>query len=194
MKESMRIGKPMKLKARPIGRDVNQQLLRQMQNRVAETCVGPSALRNQGSPGVIGRTRKRLKRIDLAGFSVRSKRAFASRLDRETIRLKKALPRNAQNWGTARKALNLFLRDALYHRVLCDSYGLARLERWLEVPLDRYVAKAIRRELPSAGLPRWLGIKHLKPEVSMVYQAAAAEIATIRRTARVHLDLVWWRP
>lgn len=165
-----------------------------MQNHVAETAVGPSALRNQGSPGVVSATRSSLKAADLARWSVLSKRAFTALLDIETDRLKKRLPRGARNWGTARKALNLFLRDVLYHRVLCRTYRLSRLEPWLEVPLDSYVAEAIRRELPNANLPRWPGVKYLEPEVSIVFQAAAASIAAKECTARVHLDLRWWRP
>jgi hypothetical protein len=165
-----------------------------MQNHVAETAVGPSALRNQGSRGVIARTRSRLRKIDLARFSVRSRSAFAARLDAETKRLRKALPRGARNWGTARKALNLFLRDVLYHRLLCKFYGLDSLEQRLEVPLDSYVAKAIRGELPREDLPKWPGVKHLTPQISMVYQTAAAQIAAKEQIARVHLDLRWWRP
>ena len=69
---------------------------------------------------------------------------FQSRLNVATRRLKDRLPKGARNWGAARKALNIFLRDVLYNHYLRSRHHLDRLEEWLEVPLDRDVAAALR--------------------------------------------------
>ena len=85
--------------------------------------------------------------------------------------LKRRLPKGARSWGAARKALNIFLRDVLYNHYLRSHHGLDRLEDWLEVPLDRDVAVALRAESEGGELPRWKTIKRLTPDVSGRYQA-----------------------
>jgi hypothetical protein len=89
--------------------------------------------------------------------------------------------------------VNLFLRDVLYNRFLCDHYRLAHVEPWLEVPLDGDVAEQLRRESEGVALSKWNGIKRVTPELSNEYQCAAARVAERKQTARVHLDLLWWR-
>jgi hypothetical protein len=164
-----------------------------MQNRIAEAAVGPSALRNQGAPGVVGVARKCFKELDLGTFTVASERGFVQRLDASTENLRKRFPRGARNWGAARKALNLFLRDALYNTFLSKHYHLARLEAWLEIPLDRDVAAGLHSDSHGDRLPGWIGIKHLTPEVSRIYQEIAKLIADEKNIARIHLDLLYWR-
>ena len=60
------------------------------------------------------------------------------------------MPKGAQAWGTARKALNIFLRDALYTTYLSKRYGLPRAEASLEIPLDSITAVRLR-EVYGAG-------------------------------------------
>jgi len=174
---------------RPLAADA--ALLGLIQDRTAHSSVDAATLRNQGGPGVLAATRARLARIDLSGFTAGSGAAFAARLNAETGRLRRAMPGGAGPWGAARKALNLFLRDVLYQRLLCEGYRLRRLEPWLEIPLDSIVAAAIQREASSAGIPRWPGLKHLTPEISAVYQSAAGKVARTHATARIHLDIFW---
>lgn len=169
------------------------QFLRTMQNRIAETAVGPSALRNQGAPGVVGVARNFFKELDLGRFAVASERVFIQRLNAATANLCKRFPRGARNWGAARKALNLFLRDALYNTFLSKHYHLGRLEAWLEIPLDRDVAAGLYSDSHGDRLPKWIGFKHLKPEVSKIYQQAAKLVAKKQHIERVHLDLTYWR-
>jgi hypothetical protein len=87
--------------------------------------------------------------------------------------------------GAARKALNLFLRDAFYNVYLRQRFKLARCERCLEVPLDRIVADGLcqRRSEP---LPRWPGVKHLTARISETYQRAAELEANSLGLSRVH--------
>ena len=80
---------------------------------------------------------------------------FQRRLDRQTERLRRALPQTARHWGLSRKLLNIFLRDALYTGYLSDYYRLSVAERFFEVPLDSISGKAIRKCRSGAKLPRW---------------------------------------
>jgi hypothetical protein len=168
------------------------QLLELLQRRLAETAIGASTLRNQGNSGVVARARRHLGTVDLRRFAVKRDTSFHAALNDQTEALRRAFPSRAKHWGTARKALNIFLRDALYNRYLSQHYGLEALESWLEVPLDRDVADGIAQSY-IGRLPRWPGVKHLRPPASSVFQQAAQQIATAAGIARVHLDIYWWR-
>lgn len=119
---------------------LTEDFLRILHNRTAEAAVGPSALRNQGASGVIRVVREYFKRLDLRTFSVSDERDFMQRLDAASDALRERFPKGARNWGAARKALNLFLRDAFYGTFLSKHYHLEKIEPWLEIPLDQYVA------------------------------------------------------
>lgn len=161
--------------------------------RTAEVALGPSALRNQGAPGVLGIARSHLKRIKLERFAVKNRRAFRRVLDAETKKLQSAFPTKARNCGAARKALNLYLRNCVYNRYISERYSLRKITPWLEVPLDQYVARGIRRNGEGQDLPRWRAIRRLTPEISDKYQYVARIIAKKRDALPVHLDLHWWR-
>src|SRR6266568_1385296 len=114
----------------------NDSLLRLIEARTAIAAIGASTLRNQGARNVVSNTRGFLRRLDLKQFTGLSTSGFRQSLDTQTKKLQKALPVGARNWGAARKALNIFLRDVLYSYYLRKEYGFERLERWLELPLD----------------------------------------------------------
>lgn len=168
------------------------QFYRDMQRYIAVTTVGPSALRNQGSKGVIKAAQAHLAVINLAKFRVADEATFLRALDDATANLKGALPRGAQNWGAARKALNLFLRDICYNRFLCAKHGLSKSEGWLEIPLDSLVAAALMRRGRRGELPRWPGLKGLTAEVSSKCQSFAKRVANSQGISRVHLDMRLW--
>lgn len=160
-----------------------------VQHRAARVAITASATRGQGA-GVVACARPFLVGLKLAPFGTADPRAFARQLDAATERLRACLPKPAASWGLARKLLNIFLRDCLYTGYLAKAHGLAAAERLLEIPLDSITAKEIRREAPA--LPRWLGVRHLDPDRSAVYQEAALLIAKRHGVARVHLDAYWW--
>jgi len=172
---------------------MKKELIELLQYRTAEGAIGPSALRNQGKSGVLAAARRFLKAIDLFRFSVNTECEFKSILDEHTNDLMVTFPKGARHWGTARKALNLYLRDVLYNRYLSRHFGFRKVEKWLEVPLDSYVAKAIRKGFGIKDLPPWKGIKYLTPESSQAYQEAARRLASKGGFARVHLDVLFWR-
>ena len=167
-------------------------LLKLLQTRTAQLAIGPSTLRNQGAPKVVANTREFLKELDLAHFKMDSPKAFMIALNEETERLQSALPRGARHWGTARKALNIFLRDVLYNRYLCNEYGFRNVEPWLELPLDSKAAKGLLAEFEGSSLARWRNIKDLTAVMSDDYQNIAKQVAERRGIARIHLDLIYW--
>ncbi len=108
-------------------------------------------------PGVIKAAQKYLAVVDLSTLNTESEDEFVTVLNAHTERLKAALPSGAQHWGAARKALNLFLRDVCYNRLLCDRYGLGTSEEWVEIPLDGLAAGALKRGAGRGKLPPWPG-------------------------------------
>ena len=172
---------------------MTKDFLSRLQTRTAEAAIGASALRNQGAKGVVKAAREALAKMKLKNFIQFGGGRFLSTLDHTTESVKNAFPAGAKNWGAARKAINLFLRDSVYNLDLSESHGLKKIRRWLEVPLDGDVGNALRSEPEGKTLPRWPGLKKLTPEVSGKYQAVATKVAKRKRVARVDLDVYYWR-
>jgi len=168
------------------------QFYRDMQRYIAVTTIGPSTLRNQGASGVIEAAQEHLAAVEVSAFSAPNEDDFLATLSAQTERLRAALPLGAQNWGAARKALNLFLRDICYNRFLCERHALAQSEEWMEIPLDGLVARALKRRAGRGNLPRWPGLNQLTPGVSGSFQVFAREFAASKGISRVHLDMRLW--
>jgi len=162
-----------------------------LQRKVAVTAVGPSALRGQGK-GVLSATQEFLSKVSLARLPRSDPRRFELWLDRRTERLLDTLPLKSRPWGAARKALNLYLREALYNRYLCRRFRINRVESWLEIPLDSAVVKGLKRSGQRGDLPSWPGLKRLTKPVSNEYQVFATDLANVRNIERVHLDIYLW--
>ncbi len=171
-----------------------QDFLRMVQSRSARTCIGPSTVRGRGNAGAVVAARNFLRVLDLAPFGVTNRETFNAQLDRTTEQLRSALPHGCQNWGLARKILNIFLLDCSYTSHLVSAYHLDRSEPFLELPLDSITAKALRKAAKKRGepLPAWPGVKHLTVPISASYQNVAATEGAANGIARVHLDALWW--
>lgn len=172
--------------------------LEKLRRRTAQAAIGPSALRNQGAPGVIAAARSVAEAIDLSRYSTRYGKTkncedILSFLDEDTNTMLAQFPQSAQSWGAARKGLNLFLRDASYNVDLSREFELVAVRSHLEVPLDRHVGEALRYELEGAELPHWGSIKMLQPAASAEYQKVALQVAKRFGVARVDLDVFFWR-
>jgi hypothetical protein len=172
---------------------MNEEFIRLLQINIASRSVGPSTARRMGPPKTVQAARDFLCKIDLTHFKTRTPETFDSILNATTEQFVTELPRDAQHWGSARKFLNIFLRNTLYNRFLCERYELQALEPWLEVPLDRYVGTSLRSEKGGDSLPRWKTVIGLTPEQSSAYQTFANSVARQKGTYRVHLDLLYWR-
>jgi len=171
--------------------------LENFRERLANIIISASTLRNQGAPGVIDTARDFLKNLDLEKFVTDNERDFLEELDRQTLLLKHSFPLQAQHWGAARKAINLFLAESFYHRFVCASYHLEKIESFLETPLDSQVGKFLFTEAMKRGvqdLPRWQGLKHLTLDDSRCYQDFANQLAKDKGYARVFLDVTIWQP
>lgn len=174
-----------------------------LKKRIAEITIGASALRNQGLAGLVEATRKYLFiniAIDDFFESLGSEDAFIGFLDRHTQALMASYPTQAkQNFGAARKGLNLFFREIVYNTFFSakyfDTHNITEINKaitYLEVPLDSHVAKKII-ENSNNKLPLWGKIKTLTSDNSKLYQSAASQIALNLMIPRVHLDLIYWR-
>lgn len=181
-----------------------------MLERVAK-CISPSAAHSQGPEKTVEKAQRFLRRPSLiAKFSeASSAEEFRATLDRNTAALRKALPEGTnkktgkpwgKHWGSARKFMNIFLFECVLNKRLYKHYKLAKLEPWLEVPLDNSVAKGIRKDVRKhkveckSGLPQFRAITHLTKDDSNAFQCAASELAkTFYRCDRVYLDLQYFR-
>lgn len=171
---------------------MDAELLTLMQKKVAVSAIPPSAMRGQGLAGLLGEIRLFLSELELDALADMTEEQFARRLDLATGQLRKRVTHLRCQWGAARKALNLFLRDATYNHYLRKRYRLPAIEQWLELPLDGEVAARLRVETGGSSLPRWPGVRALSAPVSHRYQDFAATVASRRELARVHLDLDYW--
>ncbi len=164
-----------------------------MQKRLGSTSIGASTARGMGPKGTIQKSREYLQSLDLRRFNLGTSEAFEAELERATLELMKAMPKEGRHWGSARKFLNIFLRHCLYNQYLCKTFQLKKIERWLEVPLDSHVAKRLRAEDGGKSLPRWQTVIGLHPHTSVQYQAFAKKVAKAEGVSRVHLDVKYWR-
>ena len=162
-----------------------------MQRRTGVTAVGPSALRGQGA-GVLKATQNYLGSIELSNIPATNQEEYNKWLDAHTETILSILPIRNKPWGAARKALNLFMRDVLYNRYLCDHFGIRKFEKWMELPLDSAVAKGLKKLAGRRRLPPWPGLKRLKEDTSQIYQSFATEYSRTRGISRVHLDIYLW--
>jgi len=166
-----------------------------VQERVANSAIAPSTLRNQGSKGVIEAARSFLGKCDLKPFRVvRNEGQFKTQLSKLTEQLMGQFPKRAKsNYGAARKAINVFLEDALYNRFLCEAYSLNIIEQYLEIPLDSYVMNNILKKMGKKHYLKRIGIRNIGPKDNAQFQKAAKEIADKENDLRVYLDLKYWR-
>ena len=96
-------------------------------------------------------------------------------------------------WGTARKAINLFLRACVHSYYLRKEYGLRAIKRWLEIPLDSVVARAMKRRAGRGALPAWPGLKHISEEDYAEFQTYGVEWAkSFGLPTTVDLDMSLW--
>ena len=176
---------------------MDQETIRLLQRRIAGLAAGPSSLRNQGPRGTVERARKYLRQIDLSSYSASRRDSFESQLDDDTEGLRRSLFSKHRYWGSARKVLNIFMRNAVYDHHLRRHYGLRKIEPWLEVPLDSYVGIGLSNEQENQDLAEplsWSSVSGLRAEDSDRFQDLAAVVAKRMRVSRVHLDLLYYRP
>lgn len=167
-----------------------KDFLKVIQRLVAVSAIPASALRNQGPSGMVACARDFLTTLPLQSLATPNEGEYATVLDETTEALRSQFPRGGRKFGPARKAINLFARDALYNQYLCAAYHLDVAIDFMEIPLDSITAAAIFKADPS--IARWPGVSGLTIATSASYQRAAARVAAKCKVARVHLDAYWW--
>jgi len=173
---------------------MNNEFIKLMLIREASISVGPSTARGMGPAGMIKAAREFLQHISLEAFGeATTESRFQALLGKKTRAFMEKMPLGAKHWGSCRKFLNIFLRGATYNRHLCRRYKLARIERWLELPLDSHVAKGLRGEPGGKQLPRWQTVKGLSQEQSRRLQQFAYRVAKSKGVKRIDLDIYYWR-
>lgn len=170
-----------------------EKLLMLMQRYVANIAISGSTLRNQGAPGVVEAARQFLAELPLNKFLYIQPVDYPGVLNQWTEELRAQLPLGAQNWGTARKALNVFLVQVLLNKYLVKEYGLNEFGEVFETPLDSQATKKLRQIAGRGSLPRWEKIKNLTIENSKRYQDFATKYAGEVGLPRACLDIMLWR-
>jgi len=179
-----------------------QQFYQLLHRRLSQIAIGASAIRNQGSGGLIKILRQYFEtEVDLEIFikSLADETKYEEFLTGHTTKILTLFPDTAQSWGAARKGLNLFLREIIYSKFFSYRFSLPddfeefnQFVKFMEVPLDKEVAHGLIDD-SNGQLPRWINIKHLTPTLSKTYQSQALIIAAQENVARVNLDLKYWR-
>lgn len=163
------------------------------QRRLANIAIGFTALRGQGK-GATEITINYLKDLPLKEFSnVKSQEKFLQLLDKFTIELSNILPN--KSWGAARKALNIFLLQASYHKYVSKEYNLDKIVEYLELPLDNPNAYRLISLAEKKGIKlRWDSIKRLTPEQNKGFQDFTLKLAREKYNCpRAYLDIYFWR-
>ncbi len=161
---------------------------------IANISIGSSTVRGRPA-GTVGTVRKYLEGLDLSSLRDLKKEQFEIWLNEKTQDLQSKLTQDfKEEWGLARKCLNIFLRNVVYNKYLFKEYNLRSILPWLEVPLDSQVAQHLRNEHEGEGLPRWPWLNKLDQPTSKLYQDVADKVrATKELPYRVHLDVYYWR-
>ena len=172
---------------------MNNEYIQFLRERQASISIGASTARRMGPKGTIQAARAFLMKLEIKRFHKKSEAAFLLELEAVTNELSASLPPVANNWGSARKFLNIFLRGCAYNKFLSEHYAMHRLEPWLEVPLDSHVAKGLKKIAGRGNLPKWPGVIHLSREDSKLFQQFSIGVAKSDGVNRVDLDVRFWR-
>jgi len=172
---------------------MDKEILKLMQRYVANIAISGSTLRNQGAEGVAKTARAFLAELDLSVFCRIEPHQYSEQLDNWTEELKKRLPEGARSWGTARKALNVFLVQVFMNKYFAKEYGLTKFSDVLETPLDSQATSKLRKLAGRGQLPRWDSIKRLKSKDSLRYQEFASVYAKKQGISRACIDIMLWR-
>lgn len=159
---------------------------------MAKRAITSSPLRNQYPKGGLSKIRQYLSEISLKNDFLKTynfKEEYSFFLNYHTINLINIFPNGQFKWGSARKALNIYLRD-LALQFIINGNPMDDSLKYMEIPLDSYVAKGLKSLNPS--LPKFISIKNTKQEDYFVYQNYAYELANFNKTSRIHLDLSFY--
>ena len=98
-------------------------------------------------------------------------------------------------WGRSRKFINIVLNNCHQNYVIRNEFLLGNIERDLEVPLDRIVARRIRNAQDENHIPIRPWNTYLDDDFenyNTACQSKAIFIAAHEGCSRVELDILYW--
>ena len=169
-----------------------EKFLSTLQQKVVRDAITPSNLGFQYELTEMHDLINFAKKLDLSRFSTKDPEKFKQALDDATLSLSDTLAAEDNTWGTARTALNFFLKDALYNRYLSEVNDLFLSEHFFETPINDTSMEALSKQSSDSELPEWTGLPMFGKEQSDACQAYAADLAKEMGISRVHLGLFLW--
>jgi len=169
-----------------------KSILTKFQNYIAHISIGPSTLRGH-KKGTMKNVINSLKEIPLNKLSkINNEEKFIEWLNKQTEKLVCKLP--GKSWGTARKTINVFLFHACHNVWLARNYQLRKIIPYLELTLDNYNAKKLKKYAEKEGIElKWKSIKCLTAEENEKFQKYARKYAKERyNLERCYLDVIFW--
>jgi len=173
----------------------NREFLSVVQEFMALQAVTVSTVRGLRRRGkALKNIREYLERLPLERLVRRDGQDYAHWLDVHTRRIQKKLGGRKEQWGVARKAMNLFMRQCLYNTYLSRKFRLARFQKQMEIPLDNRVARKLRADAGKKNKKlKWKNLKALDRKTSQEFQEHAKDMAARDHLpARVFLDHYLW--
>jgi hypothetical protein len=144
------------------------------QKRISKTCIGSNSTFGSLESGGLNSIRQNLCIIiNLSDISsCKSDSEFKALLDSFTSKLKQKLstPVSQDHWGICRKAINLYLRDCYYNKILNEHFKLDKIAAYLETPIDSLAMKSLGKYTTSVKKST---IKALNKTTHQEWQKAA---------------------
>lgn len=172
----------------------------QLQRNIASLSIDISILRNQSKAGSVKYCRDFCaENIKIVDFFQALRWDYLSWLDLQTKRLLNDQPSLEIQFGSARKVLNIFLKNISNNGMFQSKY--LKSENFianngilspLEIPIDSRVVEGIKKHIPSTK--DLTSIKSLTEAQHSDYQNKALLIGNNNGIARVHLDMYFWTP
>ncbi|MEX0686313.1 MAG: hypothetical protein WD267_00325 [Balneolales bacterium] len=169
-----------------------EKFLSTLQQKLVYESVTPSHLGFKYAISEMHIIHNLIMSLDLSKFSTKNSDEFKQSLDESTSELVNTLSAEERTWGTARTAINFYLREALYNRYLSEVNDLFLSEHFFETPINDTSVLTLRRQKNGSTLPEWSGLSLFTPEQSDTYQNFAADLAKDLGVSRVHLELFLW--
>lgn len=172
---------------------VKKLYFHKLAERIAKTAVNSSSMRKQGPKGTISLIRKYLiEKINLDEIPRSSSKKYLQFINKHTVNIQRNCFKHKHLfWGSARKALNIYLRDSVYCYELCHRYNLIKIKKYMEIPVDKNVFEALKYIVGIEKF-KWNSIKRLGKENHSYIQQIAYFLANKLKKYRVDLDVFFW--
>lgn len=144
------------------------------QKRISRTCIGANS-----THGTLGKNGLNILHQNLYPIiklkdvaACKSDNEIKTLLDSYTSKLKQkiAKPIHPEHWGMCRKAINLYVRDCYYNKILNEHFSLDKVANDLETPIDSFAMKALAKH---TSFVKKSTIKALNKNTHQEWQKAA---------------------